>query len=663
MAVVSVAIPSGVKELRAWKVVDYLDILLRTISCGDIEELKKILHCEILLHHFKVRLLEVRVHKGTSSLIKAIQNGHLQMFTYILNNFPFNLEQSYSEEMLDVGAIVYGASPLWIASYVGHIKFVKILVARGANIEHGNDLQFSPLIGAVINGHFDVCDFLISSGANVDRPNILDMGPLAMAANMQKEMCVKLLITKGAKVNRKRENGDTPLHFRVNSGDIEIVKLLVDAGAKNSSNNAGLTPAIQANCFGHEHVLKFLDPIFLIETKQLYDCYCLLAAINAGNKNFSHADIYMRRSLEIRLTDVKLFNNLPQANPIYDNLQEPTNIHELDNILSDEIGMIFIGSIYCECILGMDHPTTVSYLRHTGHNLVDNKRYTKGFDILQCSLDFCNVAHLADTRCIIDELFHAVCQFFIVSRDRLVPPVFSHFQWGIKILEMAHKSKISEVDVVSCLFRMVAVWIMVAESIQDVKHAREELSQIIEAVDLLICLKGRSGCEIILLACLQNLPEYRNSALNELLKKYIPLHKAIALFLGRGCYIHCEDEHGNFPLRLAVRLMNDEAPNCVRTLLDYGAHHDVVNFKKETALDIATHRNFSQYMPIASEIVDELTRAVTSQHSLQCLAACAVVKYGLQYVDVLPYSVSKFVAWHQSDIGSITHCVEDLTGE
>ena len=70
----------------------------------------------------------------------------------------------------------------------------------------------------------------------------------------------------------------------------------------------------------------------------------------------------------------------------------------------------------------------------------------------------------------------------------------------------------------------------------------------------------------------------------------VPLNKTIALFLDRGCSIHCEDEHGNFPLHEVVKLLDRNAQKCVSTLLDYGAHHDVVNFNNKTALDIATHQ-------------------------------------------------------------------------
>ena len=69
----------------------------------------------------------------------------------------------------------------------------------------------------------------------------------------------------------------------------------------------------------------------------------------------------------------------------------------------------------------------------------------------------------------------------------------------------------------------------------------------------------------------------------------IPLNKAIALFLDRGCGIHCDDERGNFPFNLGVNLMDRNAHKCVRIVLDYGANHDEVNFNNKKTLDIATH--------------------------------------------------------------------------
>ena len=643
------------EELRTRRV-DPLQNLLSIIQSGDIKKLKNLLRSRGVLALFEARLLEKRVPKDHSPLVITILNGKFRMFSFILKNFTCNVEQETSA-VIEGGYPVEGACPLWTASTLGKLEFVKLLVANGANIEHTTDSRSSPLRGAAFDGHCDVVEFLIRMGANIDKPNQVGQSPLTIAAAMQKKECVELLIKKGADVNHKGHNGDTPLHVCVESGAVEIARLLVDSGAKNNPNDVGFTPAILACCYGHKEVMRFLDSMFKIEMKELYDCYCLLAAKEVLGNNRIQAEVYMRKSLEIRLTDVKLFKTLPPANSIYDNLQEPTDMRELRYILSNETSMFFISSIYCERILGRVHPTTAFYIRISGDMVLVNKRYKKCIDLWHRSLEFDNAARMAYELQITEDLLFAVRGFSIMCEDGFIPPVSPHFQWGLKELRMAHESKIPEVAVVSCLFRMVAVWIMVAEHIEDTRQATEEKSKILDAVDQLISLMDASGCGI-LIACLQNLPEYTSGAGKDIIKIDIPLHQAVALFLDRGVYIHCEDEHGNFPLHLAVRLMDLNAPKCVKTLLDYGAHHDVVNFNKETALDIARYQTFPPHMPPGG-IVDDLTRAATCQLSLQCLAARAVARYGLQYMDVLPHRVFKFVAWHQGDNGAITNGLDD----
>ena len=650
-------------ELGSWKLWDILQGLIEIIHDGNIDEFERALHCEVVLRHFKARLLEVRVPKDSSPLVITMLNGHFQMFSHILTNFKTNLEQENLAKFERGGEFVCGASPLWIASNLGNIEFVKMLVGYGANIDHTTNFKNSPLSIAAFNGHYEVCEFLIDTGADVDKPDQIGMSPLAVAASKQKKMCVELLIRKGAEVNHKGHNGNTPLHHCIESGNAEIVELLVNAGAMNSPNNMGLTPAILACCFGHEHVMKFLNSKFQIEAKQLYDCYCLLTANEVICNNLSQAEIYMKRSLEIRLTDVRICNILPPPNPIYDNLQEPTNMAELGNILNEKIRMLFISCIYCERILGEAHYITAFCARFTAiYMIITNKSYEKCIDIwhrslhFQCLLDFHNSAYFNQKIDIIMELVFVTLGVFNMCINGFVPPVYPHFQCWLKVLQMEQESKISYVTVVGCLFCMVALWIWVAEHIQNIEQATNEKSRIGEAVDQLISLMDGHGSDI-LIDCLQNLPEIVHAV--QFSDIDIPLHKVISMFLDRGCCIHCEDEQGNFPLHLAVKLIDRDSKKCVRTLLDYGAHHDVVNFNKETALDIIRHQKCSYSMPILNEVVDELNKAATSQLSLQCLAARAVVRYGIPYLDVLPRNVSKFVSWHQSSIGSTTHFVKD----
>ena len=62
------------------------------------------------------------------------------MCTYILKNFPNNLEQEIATEMKGCGEAICGASLIWITCSLGIIELVMLKVAKGANIEHTTDI-------------------------------------------------------------------------------------------------------------------------------------------------------------------------------------------------------------------------------------------------------------------------------------------------------------------------------------------------------------------------------------------------------------------------------------------------------------------------------------------------------------------------------------------
>lgn len=604
------------------------------------------------LELLKERLVAPRVPKGYSPLVAAILNGDLKMFEYILSNFKVNLEQETSA-IIEGGYPVEGATPLWTASTLGRIDFVKLLVCKGADIEHTTDSKSSPLRGAAFDGHCDVCAFLIEKGADIDKPNQVGQSPLTIAAAMQKKECVQLLIDKGADVNHKGHNGDTPLHVSVESGAVEIAKLLVSAGAKNNPNDVGFTPAILACCYGHKTVMNYLHMTFTLSEKELYNCYCLLAAKEVLGNNFQQAHAYMRKSLEIRRRDPLLFS-LPRADPIYDDLEEPRTEAELQHILTDETRMFFLSSMYCERVLGQVHPTTAFYIRISGDMVLADCRYEKCIDLWHRSLEFDAAARMAYELQITEDLLFAVRGFSIMAEDGFLPPVEPHFRWGLKEFHMAHESKISEIAVVSCLFRMIAVWIKVADCMKDPKEVAGERAKITSGVDKLIKAMEGNSCPV-LIACLQNLPEHSSGAGKDIIKITIPLQKAIVLLLERGCPIDCEDQDGNFPLHLAVKLHDKSAPSCIRSLLEYGAHFDVVNFSKQTPLEVA---ELSAEKPTEG-VIEELSKVMGCHMTLQCLASKAIARYGIRYVDILPQRVTDFVAWHGGDVGGTEDKQED----
>lgn len=633
------------KKVRCRRI-DPLGDVISSIEKEELEKFKIHLKSETTRKLFEERLLADRVPKDHSPLVVAVLKNKFEIFKYILDNFRSNLEQETSA-VIEGGYPVEGATPLWTASTLGRLELVKLLVSRGADIEHTTDSRSSPLRGAAFDGHCEVCEFLIGKGADINKPNQVGQSPLTIAAAMQKTKCVRLLIEKGADVNHKGHNGDTPLHVSVESGAVEIAQILVKAGAKNCPNDVGFTPAILACCYGHNEVMNFLNTTFQLKPKELYDCYCLLAAKDILASNEHNAEKWMKNAIEVKRQHRAVLNDLAPAASVYDGIQEPDTLADVQHIVQDETRMFFVSSIYCERILGRVHPTTAFYIRISGDMALSEDRYRKCVELWQRSLEFDEAARMAYELQITEDLLFSIRGFSIMADNDFVPPVHPHFQWGIKEFRMATESKISEIDVVCCLSRMLAAWIKVSQCIKVNQERKEEEALISKAITNMMEMMEGNACPI-LVACLQNLPENSSGACKDIATSKLPLHKAIAMLLDHGCSVHCEDDEGNFPLHLAVQLKEDSALNCVRTLIEYGAHVDAVNFDGHTALSLA--REGVGFENLGSEIVQELEKASVRQLSLQCLASGAVVKNGVDYVSILPRKLVEYVSWHESDM-------------
>nr|CAF04075.1 fem-like sex-differentiation protein [Suberites domuncula] len=592
---------------------------------------------------FEERLQEPVVPKDQSPLVTTVISDRFNVFEYILEHYSLNIEQETSA-VIEGGYPVEGATPLWTASTLGRLNFVKTLVKHGADIEHTTISKSTPLRGAAFDGHCDICEYLIECGADIDKPNQVGQSPLTIAAAMQKIDCVRLLIKKGANIKHRGHNGDTPLHVCVESGDVKIATLLVNAGAENVPNDVEFTPSILAACYGHQDVVMYLNKTFHLDAVEMYNCYCLLAAKEVLGGNDSAAEKWMTEAVSVRKTNLDLIGQL-QADDVYDGIQEPLTLSDVQHIVQDESRMFFVSSIYCERILGRIHPTTAFYIRISGDMALAENRYQKCVDLWQRSLDFDNAARMAYELQITEDLLFAIRGFSIMASNGFIPPVQPHFKWGLKEFKLAHESKISEVSVVSCLFRMLAAWVRVCESIEDLQAQQKEKELIYEAAQDLIHAMDDNTCPL-LIACLQNVPDHGSGAGKDVYSQKLPLGRVISLLIDHGCPIHCEDDNGNFPLHLAVMLKDESSPECIRTLIEYGAHTDAVNFNNKTALELA--KSMDDPKPTTG-VVAELSKASTHAFSLQCLASRAVIRNSVDYSRVLPAPLVRFVSWHERD--------------
>ena len=631
---------------------DPLGIIIKEVKEGCLEKLKSLITPD-LEPILRRRLSSSRVPANHSLLVTAVQHKQKDILLYLIDDYHGNIEQETST-VIEGGFPVEGATPLWTASTLGHLDMVQELVKRGANIEHTTDSHSSPLRGAAFDGHIDVVEYLIKQGADIDKPNQVGQSPLTIAAAMKQIETAKYLIENGANIHHKGHNGDMPLHVAVESGSDDVTKMLVEAGAKNVPNDVGYTPAVLASCYGHHEILKYLDFTFKLEPKELYDCYCLIVSKEILNGEISEALKWAAKAIEIKQNH-SFSDAIVESHPIYNGVQEPATADEARNTINDEVKSFFLCAVYCERILGPVHPTTAFYIRISGDMALEQKMYGKCMQLWLRSLEYDEAARMAYELQIIEDLLFSVRGFAKMIEADYTPQLVQHFDWGIREFKLAKESKISQKDVVYCLCRLLAVWMLAIDSSAENSYKMKEKTIMRRcAKKLYNLMEGKDSP--LLVACLQNLQINKThnhvSAASAIARSKLPLHKVVSLFLDFGCPLNSEDEEsGNFLLHMAVNLKEDSSLECVKTLIEAGAHIDAVNQKNQTPFDVALGiGNTSEgYVNNRPSLISYLQSSQKKYGTLKCLCAKVIIKDRLHYRDILPNSLVAFVLEHDSN--------------
>ena len=159
----------------------------------------------------------------TVALLMATETNHYQIV----------------EQLLDAGVDVnaknednLGVFPLYQSASRGSNRMLELLLDRGANIERTNTVGSTALMIAVQLGHIGAVKLLLRRGANVNHVKKKDLStPLDMATSFGHPTIAKILIDAGANLDHAEEDGWTPLFISVTRGYARCAQLLIDAGA------------------------------------------------------------------------------------------------------------------------------------------------------------------------------------------------------------------------------------------------------------------------------------------------------------------------------------------------------------------------------------------------------------------------------------------------
>ncbi|MDR0556012.1 MAG: ankyrin repeat domain-containing protein [Holosporaceae bacterium] len=134
---------------------------------------------------------------------------------------------------------VYNNTPLF---FVKSTAIAKLLIQKGAPIDHRNAVQRTPLfLAAQLAKETGVVEALVNARADVNAKENHGLTPLHFAQTAE---VVHVLVNAGAGVNAIDNDCKTPLHF---ARTPEVVRALVNAGAGvNAKDNDGKTPLFYA---------------------------------------------------------------------------------------------------------------------------------------------------------------------------------------------------------------------------------------------------------------------------------------------------------------------------------------------------------------------------------------------------------------------------------
>lgn len=140
------------------------------------------------------------------------------------------------------------ATPLILATLKGSLPIAKLLLERGANVNHRNANGHTPVKYAGSKNHKDLLVHLLDVGGDPNTRDHIGDTPLHRVASMEHHDCLRILLTHlktkaNIAVNAQNNQGYTALHLACENDDATSALLLVEHGAAiDIENKAKETP-------------------------------------------------------------------------------------------------------------------------------------------------------------------------------------------------------------------------------------------------------------------------------------------------------------------------------------------------------------------------------------------------------------------------------------
>ncbi|CAL1285636.1 unnamed protein product [Larinioides sclopetarius] len=234
----------------------------------------------------RVQIMRHLVEKENMSLLDKDINGKTPLHVAVEKQSTEVIEYISNFEICTTRKDRNGYIPLHIAIFRNDIAAVNILFGKETNVDKNkSNRNYTSLLIATLSKNLDFVKLLIAKKANVDSKCDFGHTSLHLATLTMDMEIVKVLIANGADVNAKNEDGNTPLQYAAALGIMEIVEFLINKKADvNAADNRQFTPLMVAAINGHTSIVQLLlDKGALVNSKESFGCAPLHFAADKGH--------------------------------------------------------------------------------------------------------------------------------------------------------------------------------------------------------------------------------------------------------------------------------------------------------------------------------------------------------------------------------------------
>lgn len=205
--------------------------------------------------------------------------GHTALYIACRENVSVKTIKALLESAEDIAN--YGSTecvtPLHVASILGNIEVMQLLIDYGAMVDVQDFDGDTPLHDAALAKRFEAVAVLLHAGADPEIQNESKFTPFHIACFKGCFKTLQILFPFVYDINQCTVNGDTPLILAIQGSNDDIIHFLLENGAdpniKNKDGELGLHRALLwGNCSIFKILLKHMDIQCVNKDVVLYAC-------------------------------------------------------------------------------------------------------------------------------------------------------------------------------------------------------------------------------------------------------------------------------------------------------------------------------------------------------------------------------------------------------